>query len=196
MPISFGNLPKFTLLLISVSILVALSSEFGSSLVPLQPLFISTTFNQVLPEFRSGEFWRLITPIFIHFGILHLAFNMLWLWDLGGAIERIRSWLLLLRLVLLMGIFSNLAEYIYSGPAFGGMSGVVYGLLGYIWMQGHFNPRFGLYLRIPIVIMMLVWFVLCWSGLVGNIANMAHTIGLLIGIVWGFIGAKIETAET
>lgn len=196
MPISFGYLPKFTVLLISVSVLVALASGLGSSLALLKPLFITTTFQGILPEIRSGELWRLVTPIFIHFGILHLAFNMLWLWDLGGAIERVRSWLLLLQLVLIIGIFSNLAEYFFSGPAFGGMSGVVYGLLGYLWMQGHFNPRFGLYLRKPIVVMMLIWYVVCWTGLVGNIANMAHTVGLLIGIAWGFIGAKIETAKT
>lgn len=76
------------------------------------------------------------------------------------------------------------------------MSGVVYGLLGYIWMQGHFNPKFRVYLKKIIVIFMLIWFALCWTVLEQFVANMAHTVGLLIGIVWGFIGAKIETIKT
>lgn len=186
-----SQLPRLTVGLIAVSIIVALASRLGTSIDTLEPLFITFYYNQGLPEIRSGEVWRLITPIFIHFGIMHLAFNMLWLWDLGGSIERIKGWRLFIPLILVIGVPSNLAEYSYSGPGFGGMSGIVYGLLGYIWMQGHFNPRFGLYLHKPIVVMMLIWFVLCWTGLVGNIANMAHTVGLLIGVIWGFTAAKI-----
>ena len=67
------------------------------------------------------------------------------------------------------------------------MSGVVYGLLSYIWIQGKFNPRSGLWLDQTTTIMMLIWFALCWSGFVGNIANMAHTVGLISGVLIGLI---------
>ena len=99
--------------------------------------------------------------------------------ELGRALEYRLSSVQLGVMVLGLGVFSNLAQYFYQGPAFGGMSGVVYGLLAYIWIQGRFNPRFGMGLNRPIVIMMLAWFVLCWTGLMGPVANMAHTAGLI-----------------
>ena len=67
------------------------------------------------------------------------------------------------------------------------MSGVVYGLLGYIWIRGKFDPGSGLYLHSSTVIMMLIWFFACLSGYLGQIANTAHTVGLLMGMAWGFV---------
>lgn len=144
-----------------------------------------------LPEIRNGQVWRLFTPIFIHFGILHILFNMLWLWDLGSMIEARRGpWLLLLLTLVLAGT-SNLAQYVLDGPVFGGMSGVVYGLLGYIWMQGRFNPASRLSLQPQTVTFMLVWFFVCLSGLVGPVANAAHAVGLAVGTTWGFLAAQL-----
>src|SRR5207253_2404761 len=83
-----------------------------------------------LDHLKRGQVWRVLTPAFIHFSILHLMFNMFWLLDLGTMIETRRGTLKLLGLVLLSGILGNLGEYFWSGPFFGGMSGVVYGLFG------------------------------------------------------------------
>jgi len=147
----------------------------------------------MLPEIRHGQIWRLFTPMFLHFGFMHILFNMLWLRDLGSMIEaRKGSWLLLV-LVLVIAAISNVAQYQIGGPRFGGMSGVVYGLLGYVWMQGKFNPASGLALHQQTVTLMIVWFFLCLSGFMGNIANTAHAVGAIVGIGWGYTAARLAT---
>ena len=72
-----------------------------------------------------------------------------------------------------------------------GMSGVVYGLLGYAWMKGRFDPGSGLLLHPQTVAMMLIWFFLCLTGLMGNIANTAHAVGLVLGIAWGYASSQM-----
>ena len=175
---------RVTATLIALSLIVALFSRLGRDFQFLHFLFISE-YRQGLPEILSGQLWRLFTPIIIHFGIMHIAFNLLWLYQLGSAVEQRQSTRRMMILVIIISILSNLAQYIWSGPIFGGMSGVVYGLLAYVWAQGKFNPRSGLALDQNTTLMMLIWFVVCWLGLVGNIANMAHTIGLVCGVVLG-----------
>ncbi len=177
---------RLTAILITLSVTVAMLSKFGSDYQFLHFLFISE-YRQGLSEISEGQLWRLFTPIIIHFGILHIAFNMIWLYQLGSAIEQRQSIKRMAILVIVTSLLSNLAQYFWSGPSFGGMSGVVYGLLAYIWVQGKYNPRAGLGLEQNIAIMMLIWFVICWMGLVGNIANMAHTIGLVSGAILGLL---------
>ena len=147
---------------------------------------------------HQGQYWRLLTPVFLHFGWLHIAFNSLWLWELGGKLElRLGSGMLAL-LVLIVGIGSNTAQFLYSGPSlFGGMSGVVYGLLGYCWVLGALEPQLGLVLPRGIVWFMLIWLVF---GLVtptqmlgfGSIANGAHVGGLLLGCVAGLVSYAVR----
>ena len=175
-----------TLVLIIISVVIALASSFGDNIQIIYPFMISA-YTRGLSEIIQGEVWRLITPIFIHFGIIHIVFNMLWLFDLGGVIEQRQGSPRFGLLVGVMAVLSNLAQYWWAGPGFGGMSGVVYGLLGYVWIQGRLNPRSGLILHPQIALMMLIWFVICWLGIIGNIANMAHTVGLVAGLALGWL---------
>ena len=177
---------RVTATLITLSIIVALLSNIGRDFQFIHVLFISE-YRQGLSEISNGQLWRLFTPIFIHFGIMHIAFNLLWLYQLGSAIEQRQNMKRMLILVIVTSLLSNLAQFLWSGPMFGGMSGVVYGLLAYVWAQGKFNPRSGLYLDQNTTIMMSIWFIVCWAGLIGNIANMAHTMGLVAGAVLGMI---------
>ena len=73
------SIPPLTAILIAISVIVALGSGLGANFEKVEPLLISYYVKQGLPEVMSGEVWRLLTPIFIHFGFVHLAFNMLWL---------------------------------------------------------------------------------------------------------------------
>lgn len=174
--------------LIAISAAVALLSDLGSNSEALAPLFISNPASEGLQDVMAGQVWRLATPIFIHFGLAHLVFNMMWVWDLGKLIESKNGAGFYVGFVVAVGILSNLAQYWMTGsPYFGGMSGVVYGLFGYIWIRGRVDRRFGVEIHKTTVITMLAWFVLCWTGLLGPIANWAHTGGLVLGAAWGYL---------
>jgi len=189
-------LPLLTYALIGASVVVAFLTRLGVREPILEHLFI-TNFPAAgsdvrLPEVIGGQFWRLLTPIFIHFGVLHLVFNLLWLRDLGSMIERLDGVARLLAFVLVSGVLSNLGQLYVDGPFFGGMSGVVYGLLGYVWMRSRFSPGSGFVLHSQTVLFMLGWFVACVAGVIPNVANTAHGVGLAIGLLWGFWAAKAK----
>jgi len=153
------------------------------------PLSTSQWWNSLV-EIRHGQIWRMVTPIFIHFGFFHILFNMMWMFDLGSSIERKKGSLFLLVFVLGVAIPSNLAQYAMSGPMFGGMSGVVYAMLGYVWMKGRYAPQEGLFLHPNTVIMMIVWLFLGMFGIIGHMANVVHTVGLAIGLLWGYTSTR------
>lgn len=188
----------FTYSLIFLCIVVFLFMKMGDDTEAVRKLFFSEFAHPgnwwerliFAPEVRAGEVWRLVTPIFLHFSLVHILFNMMWMADLGSMIERRVSTWLLLRLVLGLAIGSNLVQYAVTGhPAFGGMSGVVYGLVGYIWMRGKFDPACGLFLNKQTVVMSLIWFFVCLVNLIPNVANGAHAGGLILGMAWGWLAS-------
>lgn len=152
--------------------------------------------NSIVFSFPESEYWRMFTPIFLHFGVLHIVFNTLWLWDLGRRVESLQGTYSTIGLLLLMGMGSNIIQVIYSPVGvFGGMSGVIYGLLGYAWMWSWICPERSLQVPKPVIIFMLSWLVLCMFGVAkllgaGDVANAAHAGGLIIGIILG-IGAGV-----
>jgi rhomboid protease GlpG len=187
-----------TYALIVVCVVVAIYSKLGTDPAVLRNLFITDpegATGRSLPEVFSGEVWRLFTPIFVHFGWLHLIFNMMWLYQLGCMIEGRQGSLLLAALVAVVALCSNLAQYYFAGPSFGGMSGVVYGLAGYVWMRGKYDRASGLYLDPQSVTILLVWLVVCYTGYVGDIANTAHLVGLIVGVVWGRVSAYLASGK-
>lgn len=148
-----------------------------------------------LTDALNGQVWRLVTPIFLHFGLLHIVFNLWWTVTLGTAIEIRRGTGRFVALVLVSAVFSNLAEYFYMDQIihdyylFGGLSGVLYALFGYVWMKGETDPEAGLKIDANNTVLLLGWLVLCMTpvmtGLIGPVANAAHLGGLAIGMVAG-----------
>ena len=192
-------------LLIAGSVLVALFSSLGENRAWLQPLFISeyaAHSPEALLEVRRGEIWRLFTPIFIHFGVLHLGLNMLAMINIGYLLERVQKWRFYLVFTATVAVCSNVAEYYVSGqPSFGGMSGVIFGMFGFVWLRGLCGPRFLLHIPSWSIVLSLAWFGFGFSGVL-PIANTAHAVGLVIGAAWGVVagreaaGRKITAAPT
>ncbi|MGB1244518.1 MAG: rhomboid family intramembrane serine protease [Porticoccaceae bacterium] len=170
--------------------LLLLGSLFGAALASFAfPLARAIMFGGL----ADGQYWKLITPIFLHFGLMHLVFNGLWLALLGGRIERLYGSMHLLLLVFVSGAVSNLIQYSWQGSAyFGGMSGVVYALLGYIWIKSQLVSQPGLQLPPGILAFMLVWLLVGMTGVLElvlgiGVANGAHVGGLLIGMALGLV---------
>jgi GlpG protein len=149
----------------------------------------------------NGEYWRLLTPIFLHFGLFHVAFNSLWMWEFGRRIEPLAGSVHTCASILLMAIASNIGQYLWGGPSlFGGMSGVVYGLLGYIWIRHRVAPRPILAIPRGLLGFMLFWLFLGMSGVIdffmaGSIANAAHAVGLITGMILGGWAGHVESVR-
>ena len=152
--------------------------------------------NFVLQNFSFRQFLNMMSPILLHAGLLHLSFNMLWLWEFGRRIEaRQASWAMLI-LVMVLAVVSNTAQYLFSGSIyFGGMSGVVYGLFAYIWMWQLFDPAKGLGLPGNLVFFMLLALIILTLIGLDNIADTAHVVGLLCGVVYGAVVATLSRIQ-
>ncbi len=156
-------------------------------------IYSALHFPYVLTWGSLTEFWRLFTPALLHFSILHLVFNLLWWWYLGGMIEKHSGSAKLVLLLCIAAVIPNVGQYWLAGPNFGGLSGVVYALLGYIWWTGWFAPEKGLSLPKPYIGFMLVWLVLGFFPVLGlNVANGAHLLGLAVGCCQAFIDHKFK----
>ncbi|MEX2174576.1 MAG: rhomboid family intramembrane serine protease [Pirellulaceae bacterium] len=190
------------LALIAICILVGLATQTlgrgrPSLAVLYQLTFVSPPASDVWANIRQGEIWRLITPIFLHFGLTHLAFNMLALWSLGGQLENRRGTRYMLLLVLALAVLSNVGQAIEAsltggGLMFGGMSGVVYGIFGYLLIKIRFDNRDHYQMSQGTIFLGIAWFVLCLVrsfpegerilAFIPPIANSAHTVGLFAGM--------------
>lgn len=143
-----------------------------------------------LASIARGQVWRLVSPIFVHLDGIHLLFNMLMLSSLGTALERsIGTWRLAL-MVLVLAVFTNCAQAFFGpGFRFGGMSGVLYGLAGFIWVASARAPHLGLFMSPGTAMLLVGWLLM---GIVAEntgspMANWAHGAGLVGGLAMGWV---------
>ena len=143
-----------------------------------------------LEDILRGEVWRLVTPIFLHVNLLHLAFNMWVMAVEGSIIEYRRGTPTLAALVFLSAIVSNIGQYLFilefstHLAPWEGISGVGYALFGYLWMKGRNEPEQGMILHPNTVRIMLLWLFLGFTGIM-PMANGAHLAGLIVGMLFG-----------
>jgi GlpG protein len=186
-----------TITLMAISVVVFILMQANESLVRSWLSIVKMNISgdtysfdrRFLFDVRNGQVWRLFTPMFLHFDIMHIFMNLWLFMDLGGAVERRygAKWTLLL--VLVIAAFSNTLEYAFSSPGFGGMSGVVFGLFGFVLVQSKYNPFSNFYVSPMMTAILLFWFVFCIIGLPGEIANFVHWGGLASGAMIGYFSA-------
>lgn len=177
-----------TLLVFALCWLVFIASNLGWA----QSIFGQLQFYSHLSiDAFFTEPWRLLGPAFFHFSWLHIVFNTMWWWQLGGSIEEVLGKGTLINLLLISAIFSNLGQFFVSGANFGGLSGVVYALVGFVWWHGYLAPEKGLSLSKPIIGFLLFWLLLGFMDILPvNIANTAHLLGLISGCLLAVFNVK------
>ncbi|MDC0128071.1 rhomboid family intramembrane serine protease [Gammaproteobacteria bacterium] len=181
--------------IIALAIFLTLFTNFGLNnfLEPL--LFIKTNLNSSFENtyLINNEWWRLITPTFLHFSMTHLVFNCLWIYILGQRIEKLDGLSVFLFIFILTGILSNAGQFFWTQQyLFGGLSGSVYGLLGYCFII-ELDGRHGRYgLPEALYLFMFIWLLVGFTGVLsffgfGNVANTAHLVGMIAGFIIGLI---------
>lgn len=142
-------------------------------------------FRDITEDF---EIFRVITPVFLHFGIFHIAFNMVMFEAFARPIERHFGALKLGYIVLSLAIVSNTLQMLFLpvGSIMGGMSGVVYGLIGYM---GILSRRDDLPedLRLPQGLLLVSIIFIGLGFFFSGIANLCHVGGMLLGLVLGLM---------
>jgi GlpG protein len=190
-----------TVIVILAALIVAAITQLDSDVMKIRYFTISpfeVIGNQVrfypLSELMTkGEYWRFFSPALLHFSVMHIVFNVLWVWDVGRRLEQIVGSSLWLLGVFLIAIVSNILQFEITGnPLFGGLSGVVYGLIGFAWLMPILNRQWPTIIRKPLMIFFMVWLAVGYTPLtemigLGSIANTAHTIGLASGLVLSLV---------
>lgn len=133
------------------------------------------------------QLWRWVSHAFLHFSLLHITFNLMWWWYLGGPMEKRLGAGKLFVLAVVSAFFSGWAQSLFSGALFGGLSGVVYALMGYCWLSGERAPERGLMLPRGLMVFSVLWLVAGYFDILGmSIANAAHVAGLVLGLLMAF----------
>jgi GlpG protein len=188
--------------LIALCIAVAWLTKLGTKRELILPLIIADPRAMAAHVISLGSFqlnwlvlpwdepWRLITPVLVHFDELHIFFNMWMLGMFGRVIEARHGARHLAGFVLVSGMISNIAQFeIAKSPLFAGMSGVVFGLLGLIWLRGKLDPRIGYGLSRSMMQFVLIYLLLGFFPQF-RIANWCHLFGLFVGLVWAYVAAR------
>ncbi|MDO6440918.1 rhomboid family intramembrane serine protease [Marinobacter sp. 2_MG-2023] len=166
------------------------SNQLTTSLMIIDPRAydwgsMSERLSALSATLASGQIWRLFTPDFLHFSWTHIIFNAVMLWFLGSQVEWFDGRGRLVVIFIITSLVSNGLQYLVTGPLFGGLSGVVYGILGYCWLSQRTVPRF----QFPpaLVTFAVVWMVIGFTPLpellgLGSMANEAHLGGFVGGL--------------
>ena len=199
---------NFHIPIIITSVLIALLSNFGSVIIFIEPFtftqinitnlgyFSSLSFGETFIE--NNQWWRLVSPIFLHFSFAHLAFNCLWIYILGEKIERVDGSLIFIMIVIFTAVSSNSLQFFWNGSSlFGGLSGVIYGLIGFCMIAEMDSPRNIYDIPPGLYMFMIIWMILGFIGVLelfgfGSVANFAHLGGLVSGIILAMMHKTIN----
>ncbi|SUX37355.1 Rhomboid protease glpG [Cedecea davisae] len=131
------------------------------------------------------ELWRYFTHGLLHFSFMHIIFNLLWWWYLGGAVEKRLGTGKLLTLTLISTLLSGFMQAKFTGPLFGGLSGTVFALMGYVWLRGERDPDSGIQMQRGLLTFAIIW--LAIEVFTQSAVIPAHLTGMLVGLAMALV---------
>ncbi|TNF86268.1 MAG: rhomboid family intramembrane serine protease [Gammaproteobacteria bacterium] len=146
------------------------------------------------------ELWRWLTPIFLHFSVLHLAFNLAVITEFSRRVEATIGSARFVLAVVVIGVLSNLGQFLYTSyPLFGGLSGVGYGLVGYVLVRHRLEPEAPAWqVHMGFAWSLLIFLVVFSTGITEPfelfVANAAHWVGLVSGAALGWLDSRTARA--
>ena len=180
----FNGRPFFTYVLMIIQVAVFFWLELhGGSKNTSTLIKYGAKVNQLILE---GEWWRFITPVFLHIGFLHLAMNTLALYYLGIAVERIFGNVRFLFIYLFAGVTGFIASFIFSQSLSAGASGAIFGCFGALLYFCAIYPK--LFFR---TMGMNLFIVIAINLVFGFSASGIDNAGHLGGLAGGFLAAGI-----
>jgi rhomboid protease GluP len=190
---------SLTQILLGANMAVFLAMAIGSGSVmdfPGHALLFGANYG---PKTLTGQWWRLITYMFMHGGILHIAFNMWCLWDLGALCESLYGPVTYGAIYLITGVSGGLASVGWNpGVLSVGASGAIFGLAGALvasFALGEF-PLPSIAIRGTLrSLLVFVVFNLFFGSMFGGVDNAAHIGGLISGLIFGALIAKLAPGE-
>ena len=202
---AYFSFAPVTWTLLALSVLVSFYTGLGDNrarvtlfLISGEPPAVYTNWS-VWDDVRAGQVWRLFTPILLHFHPFHLLFNAIGLRDLGILSERVLRSRQYVVFLLWSALASNLMQLVLGqSPNFGGLSGVVYALAGFLWARGRFDRESGINLPTGWIVFLVAQMALGFTGLLdgllgGSVANWCHLGGFAAGVIYGYIGAMLAS---
>jgi membrane associated rhomboid family serine protease len=186
------SIPKWTAFpdypVISVTAVLAVAVTAASAL----DRDVSWLFDS--PLVRRGQLWLLITSALPHSGFMHVVFNIYWLWIFGTTVERVFGQARTLGLILFLAYGSGAMEYAFFAGGVG-LSGVGYGLFGFLWVLSRRDARLSGVLDVRTIRFFVGWFLACIVLTVLDVfpvANVAHGAGAFLGALAGFAVADAQ----
>ena len=171
--------------LVWAGILISCFSTFlisSQEISALSAWFMPEQFGALLQPVMIYKLW---SPTFVHYTLLHLCPNLVLFWLFAGKVER-QSTFELIVVFLLLAAGANISQWLITGPHFGGLSGVVYGLMAYLTLLNRWAGVKNYYIDPMFGVLMLVLIPMAFAGFLGKVSSYAHLGGLISGVILAF----------
>ncbi len=186
---------------ICAAVFVAMGAATGGSSITSEP-----TTRQLIEWGANsasltlgGQWWRLVTSMFLHIGIWHILFNMWCLWDLGAMCESLYGHWTFAALYMISGVGASLASVWWhpvgvSAGASGAISGVVGALIASYYLGEFSIPGAAITANLR-SLMLFVGYNFLYGAIAGRVDNAAHIGGLVVGVLFGALIARVAPAR-